>query len=556
MGFQDFNIHFTGSGSEVRTTCPQCSSTRKKTNEKCLAVNTIEGIWLCHHCGWSGGIKGNDFKPIPYKVQDYLPESVIKYFEGRGIPQGILEQEHIGFENEFGKGWIKFPYYQNSICVNIKYRTSTKDFRQEKGGKKILYRFDRAMSSDKKVLIVNEGEIDTLSCLVTGFEAVSIPDGAPSENSKNFTTKFDFLKGTEKLFDRFDKIILAGDNDGPGKRAIQELGRRIGVEKCFVVEYPAGCKDANDVLVKHGKEILKSTFEKAKPFPVEGIVSPENLKDLVLHEYSSGVQGGEKTGWNSLDGFYTVRPGELTIVTGIPGSGKSNFVDALCINLIKSCEWRFGLFSPENWPLQRHIQTLTEKLINKSFRPSKHSERMTPAEVREAVEMLDDYIKFIAPKSEILSIDTILKYARILCLQFGIKGMIIDPWNEVEHCFKGLSETQYISQELTKIRRFARFNGIHIWIVAHPTKLSKNLSGKYDPPTMYDIAGGAHWRNKADNGLCIYRDFETNITEIIVQKIRFKEIGKLGSVSLKYTHSGNYKTFGGKDRNEDDSEFF
>jgi twinkle protein len=121
---------------------------------------------------------------------------------------------------------------------------------------------------------------------------------------------------------------------------------------------------------------------------------------------------------------------------------------------------------------------------------------------------------------------------------------VIDPWNEVEHLFNGLSETQYISQELTKIRRFARLNGIHIWIVAHPTKLQKNSQGKYDPPTMYDISGGAHWRNKADNGICVYRDFETNQTEIIVQKIRFKEIGKLGSAKLKYTYSGNYKAWG------------
>ena len=542
MNFQDYGISIQGSGKEVRTTCPQCSPTRKKSKEKCLAVNTIDGCWTCHHCGWSGGLKGNDYKPIPYKAADSLPGSVIEYFKKRRIPQGILEQEHIGFEKSFGKGWIKFPYYQNSVCVNVKYRTSTKDFRQEKGGKKCFYRYDRAMGSTKKVLVITEGEIDTLSCLIAGFEAVSIPDGAPSENSKNFNTKFDFLKGTEKLFDRFDKIIIAGDNDGPGQRATQELGRRIGVEKCFVVQWPAGCKDANDVLVKLGENILKNTLEKSKPFPVEGIISPLELTKVLLQEYTRGVQGGEKTGWNNLDEYYTVRPGEMTIVTGIPSSGKSNFVDALCINLINNCDWRFGVFSPENWPLQRHTQTLIEKLINKSVSPSKYGERMTPAETREGVEMLDDYVKFIAPKSEILSIDTILKYARILCLQFGIKGLVIDPWNEVEHCFKGLSETQYISQELTKIRRFARFNGIHIWVVAHPTKLSKNASGQYDPPTMYDIAGGAHWRNKADNGICVYRDFQTNITEIIVQKIRFKEIGKLGSVSLKYTHTGQYKS--------------
>lgn len=544
MNFQDYNIQIHGSGKEVRTICPQCSPTRKKSKENCLAVDTIGGCWLCHHCGWCGGLKGNDYKPVPYKIKQSLPDNVIEYFEKRGIPQGILEQEQIGFENSFGKGWIKFPYFYNSVCVNVKYRTSTKDFRQEKGGKKCLYRRDKAMRSDKDALIVTEGEIDALSCLIAGFEAISIPDGAPSENSKNFNTKFDFLNGTEKLFERYKKVIIAGDNDAPGKRATQELGRRIGVEKCFVIQYPGGCKDANDILVKHGKDALKKTIENAKPFPVEGIVSPLSLSDIVLYEYSQGVQCGESTGWSNLDELYSVKPGELTIVTGIPGSGKSNFVDALAVNLIMGPGWRFGVFSPENWPLQRHAQTLTEKIVSKSFNPSKYGDRMTPLEAKEGLEMLDEYVKFIAPKKEILSVDTILKYARILCLQFGIKGLIIDPWNEVEHNFKGLSETQYISQELTKIRRFARFNGIHIWVVAHPTKLIKNLSGKYDPPTMYDISGGAHWRNKADNGICVYRDFETNETEIIIQKIRFKEIGKLGAAKLKYTYSGNYKSWG------------
>jgi twinkle protein len=154
----------------------------------------------------------------------------------------------------------------------VKYRTSQKEFRQEKGGRKCFYRRDKAMVSSKKELVITEGEIDALSCLVAGYEAVSIPDGAPSENSKNFNTKFDFLKGTEKLFSRFDKVIIAGDNDAPGKRAIQELGRRIGVEKCLVVDYPAGCKDCNDVLKQHGKDELKAALDNAKPFPVEVLI--------------------------------------------------------------------------------------------------------------------------------------------------------------------------------------------------------------------------------------------------------------------------------------------
>jgi len=131
--------------------------------------------------------------------------------------------------------------------------------------------------------------------------------------------------------------------------------------------YPAGCKDCNDVLKQYGQAELKAVLENAKPFPVEGIVNPSSLTDIVLHEYSQGVQGGEKTGWANRDEYYTVRPGELTIVTGVPGSGKSNFVDALAVNLIKSHMWRFGFFSPENWPLQRHAQTLIEKFLAQVF---------------------------------------------------------------------------------------------------------------------------------------------------------------------------------------------
>jgi len=541
MSFEDFGIIINQTGTEVRTTCPQCSASRKKASDKCLAVNTEKGVWNCNHCGWSGGLNGKEYKPIPYDQTPTLPEAVIKYFEGRGIPEGILEQENIGFKAEFGKTWITFPYFKNSVCVNIKFRTATKDFRQVKDGKKILYRLDKIGRSTKKTLVVTEGEIDALSCLVAGYEATSIPDGAPTANSKTFQTKFDFLLDTEELFAKFEKVIIAGDTDEPGQRAIAELTRRIGVERCYLVTYPEGCKDANDVLKIHGKEELAMILGKAHPCPIEGIVSPNDLFNQVMSDYEQGIHGGVKTGWNSLDEYYTVRPGEMTIITGIPSSGKSNFIDALCVNLMKNHCWRIGYFSPENWPLERHSESLLEKLVDKAFATSKFGARMSPPEIKEGLDDLDDYIKFIMPKDEFLSIDNILKYARILCLQFGIKGLVIDPWNEVEHDFRGLSETQYISQELTKVRRFARFNGIHIWIVAHPTKLMKNSEGKYDPPTMYDISGGAHWRNKADNGICVYRDFDMGTTEIIIQKIRFREIGKIGSTMLKYKYTGNYQ---------------
>jgi len=541
MDFIDYGIQIIGSGTQTRTQCPKCSHERKKSKEKCLAVNTIDGCWFCHHCGWAGGINEKEYKVFEYKKETKLPKNVIDHFKKRGISEGILEQEHINHSNKYNKSWITFPYFYNSVCVNVKYKTANKDFMQETGGKKCLYRFDKIRRSDQKTLVITEGEIDALSVLMAGFEATSVPDGAPNPESKNFTSKFDFLNNTEKLFEKFDKIIIAGDNDAPGYAMVKELGRRIGYEKCYVLQYIDGCKDVNDILKNHGIEKLRNVLSKAYPFPVEGIIKPSDCTDDLLNEFEYGIDKGLSTGWSQLDELYTVRPGEMTIITGIPGSGKSNFVDCLCVNLAMRHKWVFGMFSPENWPVKRHAKTLLEKVLGKSFDSDEYGQKMFKNQIPEGMGLLDNYFRFILPKDDIISVDTILKYARILCLQYGIKGLVIDPWNEIEHDQKrGEREDQYISKQLTKIRRFSRMNGIHIWVVAHPTKLYKNSDGDYDPPTMYDISGGAQWRNKADNGICVHRDFENNKTTIYIQKIRFREIGQIGEMYLEYKYSGNY----------------
>ena len=110
------------------------------------------------------------------------------------------------------------------------------------------------------------------------------------------------------------------------------------------------------------------------------------------------------------------------------------------------------------------------------------------------------------------------------------------------HSLLLVDEAQYISQELTRIRRFARMNGVHVWIVAHPRNLVKDKDGNYRAPTMYEISGGAHWRNKADAGICLHRpDYKRAETEVIIQKTRFREIGRLGKVELRFAQeTGRY----------------
>ena len=549
--FTDFNISIPiGSSGEVRVICPECTPTRRNQKERDLSVNVEKGAWHCHHCGWGGSLGGDKsreevrsyFRPVHNHVD--LPQQWIDYLVGRGISQ-ITARDNglsLGTNNR-----LKFPYFKNGVVVNAKYRTLDKHFSQEKNAEACLYRFDQISGCEE--IIICEGEFDALACYEAGFKnATSVPNGAPAPNAKNYTKEFSYLDSAKQVLESVKKVILAVDNDQPGKVLEQELARRIGVEKCWRVNLPSSCKDVNDVLVKYGRKGLRDVIDNAKPYPVEGIFRASEISDLILHLYDQGFRRGVSTGWNNLDQLYTVKTGQMSIVTGIPGSGKSNFIDALMVNLVRYHQWSFAVFSPENWPLERHAQSLIEKMYGAPFdRDCPTRRRMKREDVQECIGVIDSKFHFIMPEEDAMTVDAVLDKARVSILRFGVKGIVIDPWNELDHDFGAMTETQYISVMLGKIRRFARRNDVHVWIVAHPQKLIKDKdSGKYRPPTMYEINGGAHWRNKADVGLCVHRpDTSNDITQVIVQKIRFREVGKLGQISLRYCRdTGSYSEHG------------
>ena len=249
-----------------------------------------------------------------------------------------------------------------------------------------------------------------------------------------------------------------------------------------------------------------------------------------------------------MDRYYSIsqESGEVHIVTGVPGHGKSEFLDALMVNLAKDEGWNIGLFSPENFPLEYHASKLMEKYIGKPFSEG-FKTRMTKEESEIAKKWLNDHFSFLMPDETNLTVSAILELAKTLIYRRGMKCLILDPWNEVDHSRPaGMTETEYISQSLTRIRRFARTNNCHVFVVAHPFKMPKGENGLYGVPSPYDISGSAHWRNKADNCLSIWRDTSPDNqkfeVEIHVQKIRKKHIGKLGMVKLGYEYStGRYR---------------
>jgi len=385
--------------------------------------------------------------------------------------------------------------------------------------------------------VIVEGELDKLVCEVAGVvNVLSVPDGAPPANSKPTDTKFEYIPNCEQELSGLKKIILAVDNDGPGKTLEGELARRLGPERCYRVQWPSGCKDANDVLVKFGEDSLKSYLDDVAPWPIDGIVEPKDLIDEIFQLHTDGWKGGLSTGWSTVDEYYTVKPGQLTIGTGIPGHGKSEWFDALAVNLAEQHGWVIGICSPENWPLQDHMAKLLEKWSGKPFGQGP-TPRMEHHDLADGIQWLQEHFIFFSPPETELTIEKILELARQAVTRYGINGLIIDPWNELDHSRPStLSETEYISRCLTKIRRFARNHNVHVWLVAHPMKLRKGNDGSYPVPTPYDISGSAHWRNKADNCLAIWRSFEDGDTgvELHVQKIRFRQVGRIGVVDLEW----------------------
>lgn len=550
--FLDFGIEVRHSSGEEDTTCPQCSESRRNKRARCLSVNIDKGVWTCHHCGWSGGLgTGEQSRPVITKTwrrPQYQPERIspseeaVRWFATRGITKEVMERNRIGVCNAYfpqledRANAVTFPYLRGNEVINVKYRTKDKHFRMEAGAERVLY----GLNDIGEELIWVEGEMDKLSVEVAGFTScVSVPDGAPTPNTKNYDSKFDFMGAPE--LSKAKMHIIAVDNDEPGARLEDELLRRLGRDTCKVVRWPEGCKDSNDVLKKHGPDVLRECIEAATWVPVEGEHEVDEYSDSMDRLYRYGMPKGLRTGWYGVDDYYTVMPGEWTLVTGVPGHGKSEWLDALAIQLAMREGWVFAVFSPENQPTEYHLSKLAEKYMNKPFGEGP-TERMSPAEKDQAMGFLQSHFVFLLP--ELPTVEALIERLKSIVRRRGVRGVILDPWNEIDHTRpSGLTETEYISQALSKFRAFARNTGVHLWIVAHPTKLQKEADGSYPVPTPYDVAGSAHWRNKADNCIAVWRDTKehNDLVEIHVQKVRKKSVGRPGLVTLKYQRiTGNY----------------
>lgn len=458
-----------------------------------------------------------------------LTDDLIGHLERRGLDVELLVMLGVGSSSKLG-GSLAIPYLDRGNRVNTKYRTigPTKKFAQDKGGAQILWNVDCLRDDGLKdePLIITEGEMDAFAALQCKFpRTVSVPGGAPMEaiGEDKGGKKYAYLDAAEPELKAVKEIILAVDGDGPGSNLLSDLALRLGKSRCRWVRYPVGCKDLNDALIKFGEKGVTESLRRAAWYPVPGI---HRLSELPPPDSAPALD----IGIVGLGDHYRARRGDMVVVTGIPGHGKSSFINEVCCRLAYSHGWNTCFASFEQSPVPDHRRAL------RSFYGRQAERNMTADQIAAADAWIEKHFCFMVPSDDDdVSLEWVLERCTVAVKRYDAEVLVIDPWNEMDHVRPpDMNLTEYTGFAIKQLKKFARKNRVHLIVAAHPAKLQRSRDdGKYPTPSLYDIADSSHWANKPDIGIIVHRDdLGPNGTSLIkVAKVRyFGVIGEPGEI--------------------------
>jgi twinkle protein len=515
-------------------TCPMCSEDRKPENKKakCASYDWERGLGTCHNCDRTFQMHTYQRKGASEKVYvrpetpDAIHEvstNVEKWFESRGISKQTLKALKVTEGSEFmpqtGKteNTIQFNYYMGDQLINVKYRDGRKNFKLYKGAEKVFYNINSIVGYEYCIIV--EGEMDALSLYEAGIEnVVSVPNGATLN-----TNNLDYLDSCIDYFEDKEKIIIAVDADEAGQALQRELVRRLGAEVCYLADFN-GCKDANEYLLEYGKEELAKRITKARPVPLENVTTFKDIEGEVTDFVTNGFKPGYQIGLQNFDDIFSTYTGQFITVTGIPSSGKSDFVDQMCVGYNANYGWKTAFASPENAPTYLHAH----KLMRKVWQDMPRKADIGGDKWNQVAEHVNDNFFFI--DMERYTLESVLRKGAELVKRKGIKCLVIDPFNKVRDVdCKTEDVNRYTMEYLTKIEIFAKKYDVLVFIVAHPTKMYKGSDGQIEEPTMYNIKGGGEWYDASYHGILVHRNYEAKTVKAKVLKVKFQNLGENGA---------------------------
>jgi len=528
-----FNQHNLKEGA-TQGICPLCSHTRKPENRKakCASYDWERGLGTCHNCDTSFQLHTYQRKGASERVYvrptepanfNEVSTNVETWFGTRGISKQTLKDLKVTEGPEFmpqtGKqeNTIQFNYFMGDQLINVKYRDGRKNFKLYKGAEKVFYNINSIVGYEDCVIV--EGEMDVLALHEAGIKnVISVPNGATLNNNN-----LDYLDNCIDYFDDKQRVVLAVDADEPGQMLKQELVRRLGAEVCYLVDFN-GEKDANDYLIEHGPELLRNAIHTARPVPLENVSTLKDVEDELRDFVKNGFKPGFQIGISNFDEIFSTYTGQFITVTGIPSSGKSDFVDQMVVGYNNLYGWKTAYASPENQPVYLHAH----KLMRKHWQDMPRVGDIGNDKWQQVTEHVNDNYFFI--DMDKYSLESVLRKGAELVKRKGIKCLVLDPFNKIRDVdAKSDDVNRYTMDYLAKIEAFCKKYDVLTFIVAHPTKMYKGQDGKIEEPTMYNIKGGGEWYDASYHGLLVHRDYDAKTTKVKVLKVKFQNLGENGA---------------------------
>lgn len=395
---------------------------------------------------------------------------------------------------------IAFDYRRKGSVHNTKMRYEKGNMPWEIREKPTILWNEDCLSlpaKDNETVIITEGEFDAIALIQAGFKrVVSVPNGAPAAASEETDNRYGYLfadpQTRKKILpelDQFKRIVLATDNDAPGRFLRDELAFRLGDERCFWVQWPGSCKDANDLLVSGGEESLVVSVQTAKRMWNEQLSSINDVPERDVLTYTTGI--------NNLD-VNIVLP-EFMIMMGPYGCGKSVFLRQLLWNLWKLHGWKFMLTCLEE-PIKPRVRDHF-RALEIGVSPG----QWTAAEIEHADRQILEAGMFLQrPWVDKLTPEGFLGFAELAIKRDKVRVIALDPVNELDHSI-GRNESQYWAEFIIECKRLADKYRILFIACGHPPKDAYRIIAQGGILGAVDMSGSQHWGNKNDHAFVFWK---------------------------------------------------
>ena len=419
----------------------------------------------------------------PQKPKCQTPKAKVQtWLNSRGLTDETLAAFKIGEQLRDGKAYAVFPYLRDGELVNVKYRNvaEKRDMRQEGGAEPCLFGW-HLIDPNARTVAIAEGEIDAMTLHQCGIPALSVNAGAGNHQ---------WIENDWDRLERFSEILICFDADEAGQKGAAEVMHRLGNERCKLVKFPA--KDANEYLLTgaDGSDFWEC-IKTAKPQDPEELRQAADFMDRVKALFYP-AHGDEQDPVLRLDrdcDWFNFRPGEVTVWTGYNGHGKSLFLSQVLLGLMQQGE-RAVVFSGEMTP---------ERQLKRMAKQAAGLDRPTMQYIDAIGAWLMDklWLFNVVGSASIERLLTVFLYAS---KRYGARHFVIDSLMMTDVPEDGSGAMTAQKEAMRKLCDFARRNGLHVHLVAHPRKGVDESRG----PGKLDVAGSSKITDAADNVFTVW----------------------------------------------------